>query len=223
MIPLRDDQETRAFPLVTFMLIALNAYVFIAWQLRVGVQESIDLAGFLPIELTSHVRGGWVHLFMAMFMHGGWMHLIGNMWFLWIFGSGVEDNCGHFRYLIFYLLCGIVATLAFTVIAPHSEVPLVGASGAISGVLGAYLLHHPNARVLTFIPIWLFFRIVEIPAWFFLLFWIGLQIVSELIASGAHGVESSGVAYAAHIGGFFAGMILIVFFEKGRDRRRTRA
>ena len=220
MIPLRDDQPTSRFPIITLLLIALNTYVFIHWQLHVGLDESVALAGFLPVELTSHAPGGWTHLFTGMFMHGGWMHLIGNMWFLWIFGNNIEDNCGPFRYLIFYLLCGIAATLAFTAFAPHSSVPLVGASGAISGVLGAYLLHHPRARVLTLIPIWFFFRIIEIPAWFFLLFWIGLQILSEYLASTMHGVETSGVAYMAHIGGFVAGMGLIVFFEQPRGRRR---
>jgi membrane associated rhomboid family serine protease len=223
MIPLRDDQEQRVFPLVTFLLIALNAYVFIAWQLRIGVEESVDYAGFLPLELTSRIRGGWVHVFTAMFMHGSWLHLLGNMWFLWVFGGAIENACGHFRYLVFYLLCGVVATLAFTAIAPHSEVPLVGASGAISGVLGAYFLHHPTARVLTLVPIWFFFRLIELPAWFFLLFWIGLQILAQFRDSAAHGVESGGVAYAAHIGGFLAGMILIVLFEKWRDTPRSRA
>jgi membrane associated rhomboid family serine protease len=219
MIPLRDDQPTRTFPFVTLLLIAVNAYVFIAWQLRIGVEESVDLAGFLPLEFTSRVAGGWVHVFTAMFMHGGWMHLIGNMWFLWIFGSNVEDNCGPFRYLLFYLLCGVAATLSFTALAPRSEIPLVGASGAISGVLGAYLLQHPNARVVTLIPIFVFYRIIVVRAWLFLLVWIGLQVLSQLVAVRARGVESSGVAYAAHIGGFLAGMGLIVFFERGRRRR----
>src|SRR4051812_16124245 len=210
MIPLRDDQPTGTFPVVTVLIIAVNAFVFIGWQLRVGLEQSVDLAGFLPIALTTHAAGGWTHVFTSMFMHGGWMHLIGNMWFLWIFGNNIEDNCGPFRYLIFYLLCGVAATLAFTTLAPRSDIPLVGASGAISGVLGAYLLHHPRARVLSFIFFGFFFRIIEIPAWFFLLYWIGLQVVSQYFASVAHGVESSGVAYAAHIGGFIAGMGLIV-------------
>ena len=132
----------------------------------------------------------------------------------WIFGKNIEDNCGHFRYLIFYLLCGVAATLAFTAMAPRSEVPLVGASGAISGVLGAYLLHHPNARVLTLVPFGIFTRLMEIPASAFLLVWIGFQIVSQLLAASTRGVEGSGVAYAAHIGGFVAGLGLIVFFER---------
>ena len=220
MIPLRDDQPTERFPIVTILLIVLNAYVFIGWQLRIGLEHSVDQAGFLPIELTSHEPGGWTHLFTSMFMHGGWMHLIGNMWFLWIFGNNIEDNCGSIRFLIFYLLCGVAATLAFTALDPRSSIPLVGASGAISGVLGAYLLHHPQARVLTLVPLGFFTRLMEIPAWVFLLVWIGLQVVSQLFAARAHGVESSGVAYAAHIGGFVAGMGLIVFFERTRRRRR---
>jgi membrane associated rhomboid family serine protease len=172
------------------------------------------------MELSEHVPGGWTHLFTAMFMHGGWMHLIGNMWFLWVFGRAIEDDCGTIRYLMFYLLCGVAATLAFTVLAPHSEVPLVGASGAISGVLGAYLLHYPRARVLTLVPIWFFIRLIELPAWLFLLVWIGFQVLSQFIATSHHGVETSGVAYAAHIGGFIAGMGLIVFFERSPSRAR---
>jgi membrane associated rhomboid family serine protease len=219
MIPLRDDQPTERFPIITILLIALNAYVFIGWQLRIGLQHSVNEAGFLPIELTSHTPGGWTHVFTSMFMHGGWMHLIGNMWFLWIFGNNIEDNCGSIRFLMFYLLCGVAATLAFTALDPRSSIPLVGASGAISGVLGAYLLHHPHARVLTLVPLGFFTRLMEIPAWVFLLVWIGFQVVSQLLAASAHGVESSGVAYAAHIGGFIAGMGLIVFFERTSRRR----
>jgi membrane associated rhomboid family serine protease len=222
MIPLRDDQQSRTFPAVTLLLIAVNAYVFAFWQIPMGVNVSVDRAGFLPIELTSHAQGGWTHLFTAMFMHGGWMHLIGNMWFLWVFGRGVEDSCGHIRYLLFYLLCGVAATLAFTALAPNSEIPLVGASGAISGVLGAYLLHFPRARVLTIVPIvGVFIRLMQLPAWMFLLFWIALQIFFQYAALNAHGVHTSGVAYAAHIGGFIAGMGLIVFFEKSPTRARS--
>jgi len=220
MIPLRDDQQTERFPIVTLLIIILNAYVFVAWQLRIGLQHSVNLSGFLPIELTSHSPGGWTHILTSMFMHGGWMHLIGNMWFLWIFGSNIEDNCGPFRFLIFYLLCGFAATLAFTALDPRSSIPLVGASGAISGVLGAYLLQHPTARVLTLVPLGIFTRLMEIPAWIFLLLWIGLQILSQVALTSAHGVQTSGVAYAAHIGGFISGMGLIVFFERGRRRRR---
>jgi membrane associated rhomboid family serine protease len=218
MIPLRDDQSTLTYPVATLLLIAANVAVFVGWQMQIGLEASVAQAGYLPIELTMHLRGAWTHLFLAMFMHGGWMHLIGNMWFLWVFGNKIEDNCGKVRYLIFYMLCGVAATLAFTAVAPHSDTPLVGASGAISGVLGAYLLHHPNARILTLIPLGIFTRILHIPAWIFLLIWIGLQVASQFLAQQRHGVESGGVAYIAHVGGFIAGMALIVFFEKGKAK-----
>jgi membrane associated rhomboid family serine protease len=223
MLPLRDDQPTRSFPFITLLLIAANVLVFAGWQLRVGLEDSVAMAGFLPEELTTRSSTTWYYVFTSMFMHGGWMHLLGNMWFLWIFGKNVEDNCGFFRYLLFYLLCGVAATLAFTIVDPHSKIPLVGASGAISGILGAYLLHHPRARVLTLVPIGPIIRLMEIPAWMFFLIWIGFQVLSQVLASRAHGVATSGVAYAAHIGGFIAGMFLIVFFEKGRDSWRRHA
>jgi len=223
MLPLRDDQSTRSFPIITLLLILANVAVFAGWQLRVGLEDSVAMAGFLPEELTTKSSTTWYYIFTSMFMHGGWMHLIGNMWFLWIFGRNVEDNCGAIRYLLFYLLCGVAATLSFTIVDPHSKIPLVGASGAISGVLGAYLLHHPRARVLTVVPLGPFIRLMEIPAWMFFLVWIGLQIGSQILASRTHGVQTSGVAYAAHIGGFLAGMFFVSIFEKGRDSGRRRA
>ena len=219
MIPLRDDQPHRTFPFVTLLIIAVNVCVFIGWQLQTGLEQSVSLAGFVPVEFTEHQPGGRTHLLTSMFMHAGWMHLIGNMWFLWIFGNNIEDNCGHFRYLAFYILCGVSATLAYSFFSPDSLIPLVGASGAISGVLGAYLLHHPRARVLTLVPMGFFTQMMEIPAWVFLLVWIGFQIFSQFIAASAHG-HGGGVAYAAHIGGFVAGLGLIFFFEKGRGGPR---
>lgn len=219
MFPLRDDQNNRTFPVMTLVIIAVNVYVFFT-QLRFGLDESVAQAGFYPLDLTSHQAGGWTHLFTAMFMHGGWMHLLGNMWFLWVFGHSVEEDCGPIRYLMFYLLCGVAATLAFTALAPESTVPLVGASGAISGVLGAYLLHRPGARVLSVVPLGPFIRLMEVPAWLFLLVWIGFQVFSQLAELKIRGEQSSGVAYAAHIGGFIAGMGLIVFFERSTARRR---
>jgi membrane associated rhomboid family serine protease len=215
MIPLRDDQPTYSFPVVNILIIALNALVFIGWQLKFGLEASVQRAGFLPIEYTEHIPGAWTHVFTSMFMHGGWMHIIGNMWFLWIFGDNIEDICGHFRYLIFYLLCGVAATLAFALISPRSDIPLVGASGAISGVLGAYLLHYPRARVLSLVWLGIFTRLMEIPAWVFLLVWIGFQVFFQVRDSASRG----GVAYGAHIGGFIAGMGLIIFFERSPKKR----
>ena len=219
MIPLKDDQPTERFPFVTLLLIAVNAYVFIGWQLREGLAESVALAGFIPQELTGHVPGGATHLVTAMFMHGGWMHLIGNMWFLWIFGNNIEDNCGPFRFLAFYLLCGAAATLAYTFFSPQSTVPLVGASGAISGVLGAYLMHHPKAKIRTLVPLGIFPLFFNFPAWAFLFVWIGFQILSQFMASLQEG-GGDGIAYVAHIGGFIAGLGLIFFFERPNDYRR---
>jgi membrane associated rhomboid family serine protease len=221
MIPLKDDQESRSFPFVTLLLIAANVYVFVAWQSSMGVQQSVDRAGFIPSELTSHASGGWTHVFTGMFMHGGWAHLLGNMWFLWVFGQRIEQTCGHFAYVPFYLLCGVASTLAYTVVSPTSELPLVGASGAISGVLGAYLLHYPHAQVVSLVMFGPIPRIVRVPGWLFLLFWIGWQVLFQYLASQKHNDHTGGVAYAAHIGGFIAGMGLIIFFEKAPERARN--
>lgn len=219
MIPLSDDQPTRRLPIVTIALIVLNALVFIGWQLRVGMEDSVGAGGFIPAMLSAHEPGGVMRLITSLFMHGGWMHLIGNMWFLWIFGDNVEDACGPVRFLAFYLLCGVAATLAHVWPAPDSTMPLVGASGAISGVLGAYLLKHPQARVRTLIPLGILTRIVDLPAWVFLLIWMGLQV---LLQAGSRAGQGGGVAYLAHIGGFVAGMGLIVFFEPRRPRAAAR-
>ncbi len=217
MIPLSDDQRTRGFPIVTVIVIVLNVLVFVGWQLRVGMEDSLGIGAFIPAMLSGHEPGGTTRLITSLFMHGGWMHLIGNMWFLWIFGDNVEDACGPVRFAIFYLLCGVAATLAHAWPSPDSVMPLVGASGAISGVLGAYLLKHPHARVRTLIPLGFFSRIVDLPAWVFLLIWMGMQILMQAGSRAGHG---GGVAYLAHIGGFVAGMGLIVFFEKPRARPR---
>jgi membrane associated rhomboid family serine protease len=151
-----------------------------------------------------------------MFMHGGWMHLIGNMLYLWIFGDNVEDSMGHARFLVFYLLCGIAAVLAQALPDPSSIVPMVGASGAISGVLGAYLLLYPLARVLVVIPLGFILQTMRIPAGIVLLLWFGLQLLSNAMQSAGQG----GVAFRAHIGGFVAGMILIPLFKQRQFRLR---
>jgi membrane associated rhomboid family serine protease len=220
MIPLYDNQPTKRPPVLTLALIALNVFVFVGWQLRVGLAQSVQMAAFVPAELALGRDAGAIpDLFSSMFMHGGWMHLIGNMWFLWIFGNNIEDACGHFRFLIFYLLCGVAATMAHVVADPESMTPLVGASGAVSGVLGAYLLKHPHAQVRTLIPLGFLIRIVHLPAFLFLLFWIGIQILSEA-ASRVGPRQGGGVAYLAHIAGFVAGLVLIFVFQQ-RKRENT--
>ena len=226
MIPLRDDNPSGTPPIVTIAFIALCVLVFL-WQLSFGAQggERIVYAlgvvpavllgqGQLPPDLS--LVSPWMTIFTSMFMHGGWMHLIGNMLYLWIFGDNVEDAMGHGRFVVFYLLCGIAAVLAQALPDPSSTVPMIGASGAISGVLGAYLLLFPHARVLVVIPLGFYFHPMRIPAGLVLVLWFGLQLLSNAMAQAGQG----GVAFRAHIGGFVAGMILIPIFKQRRVRLR---
>src|SRR4051812_45248993 len=194
MIPLYDDQPATRPPIVTIAIILLNLAVFAGWQLRLGLEESVEIGALVPTELVQHEAGAVTRLITSMFMHAGWMHLIGNMWFLWIFGNNIEDACGHFKYLCFYMASGVLATLAHVWADPEAMTPLVGASGAISGVLGAYLLKHPKAMVRTLVPFGFYSRIVDLPAFLFLGIWIGLQVLSQTLARG-HG--GGGVAYLA--------------------------
>ncbi|HUJ10951.1 MAG TPA: rhomboid family intramembrane serine protease [Verrucomicrobiae bacterium] len=216
MIPLRDDNPTRTFAFVTVAIIALNVIVF--WHeltLPTASQAEAFFANFslTPAHLTQTPSpDAYLTVFTSMFLHGGWLHIIGNMLFLWIFGNNIEDSVGHLRFVVFYLLCGIAAAAAQVATAPDSTVPMIGASGAISGVLGAYLLLFPRARVLVLLPIWIFWRVFYVPAVLMLVFWFGLQLLSGLAIRGAN--VSGGVAFWAHVGGFVAGMVLIVPFKK---------
>lgn len=225
MIPLYDDNPTHRFPFVTVIIIAVNVAVYFLWQMRIGLEESVALGAFVPTEFTGGAQPApWRDLFTSMFMHGGFMHLLGNMWFLWIFGDNVENECGPVRFATFYLLCGAAATLGHVWSDPESAVPLVGASGAISGVLGGYLVQHPRVSVRTLIPLGIFTRIVDIPAYLFLFIWIGMQLVSQFAISSRTG---GGVAYLAHIAGFVAGAALIFVFRRSmgdedRDQGRGR-
>jgi len=155
------------------------------------------------------------HVFSSMFLHGSWMHLIGNMWFLWIFGNNIEDSMGHARFVVFYLLSGVAAALVQVAVNPASGIPMVGASGAISGVMGAYLVLYPRVRVWTFVPIGFFLTSIALPAWTMLLYWMALQFVGGLV--GLAGQEQGGVAVWAHIGGFVAGVVLIKLFARSDD------
>jgi membrane associated rhomboid family serine protease len=215
MIPLYDDQPTHRAPVFTILLILINAVVFIGWQLQVGLPQSVAIGALVPAEVTAGLSLESARSVIAsMFMHGGWMHLIGNMWFLWIFGNNIEDATGHVRFPIFYLLCGIIADAAHVVAAPASTVPMIGASGAVSGVLGAYLILHPRAGVMTLIPLGIFSRVMRVPAMVFLLLWIAIQVLSQMAAQVS--TEGGGVAYLAHIGGFVAGLFFIFPFKKAR-------
>lgn len=220
MIPLYDDNPTKRFAWVTLLLIGINFWVFFFWQVfDVGLEHSIALAAFVPASLSRNPVAGSQHLITSMFMHGGLMHLIGNMWFLWIFGNNVEDQCGKVKFFIFYLLCGIAATLSYAFLNINSHVPLVGASGAISGVLGGYLVLFPGARILTLVPLGIFTRTIYLPAWFFLVIWIGFQLLNQLRESKSHAGEG-GVAFLAHIGGFLAGLLLIWIFRSNKSSRK---
>jgi membrane associated rhomboid family serine protease len=209
MLPLKNDIRTDTFPTFIVALIAANVFVFL-WQLSVGPQQSIEFFGAVPHAI---VQGGtheglpvWITLFTAMFLHGGIFHLAGNMLFLWIFGGPVEDRLGHFGFLVFYLSCGLLAGAAQVLAAPTSPIPMVGASGAIAGVLGAYFMLFPRSRVLTLLLLPFYAKVIYIPAVFFLGAWFLMQLLS--LPQGANG----GVAFAAHVGGFIAGLLLVRLF-----------
>jgi membrane associated rhomboid family serine protease len=220
MIPLHDDVPTARRPWVTYGLIGTCVLVYL-WEIGRTDRELAEVfytLGFVPALLLGEVElapgtaavHSAVALVTSMFLHGGFLHLAGNMLYLWIFGNNVEDAMGRSRFLAFYLLCGISAALAQGVQDPSSMVPMVGASGAIGGVLGAYLLLHPHARVLALVPLGIIFFTVRIPAYVVL----GLWFVFQLIAGGAAGGAEGGVAYWAHIGGFAAGMVLLFVFKR---------
>jgi len=224
MFPIRDNAPRWTFPFVTLGLIAANVLVF-GYQLSLfaegpPAQEAfVQTFGSVPAKISAALAGrysfgaGLGPIFTSMFLHGGLMHLLGNMWFLWIFGDNIEDDLGHGGYLVFYLLCGVLATAAHYASNPASTIPSVGASGAISGVMGAYVIRFPRAQITTLIPFIIFFTTVELPAIVMLLYWFAIQFLSGASSIGA---EGGGVAWWAHIGGFVAGALLI----KTRHRRR---
>lgn len=206
MIPLYDTLRARRFPAVTVLLVILNALVFF-YELRLGragLEGFIRTWGLIPSNLLAHLETAWSTLFSSMFIHGGWFHLISNMWVLIIFGDNIEDRLGRLRYLFFYILSGLAAALLQVYILGGSSAPMVGASGAIAGVLGAYLILYPRARIASLVPIVFIFTIVEIPAVLFLLFWFVSQLFSGWLSLG--GGTGSGIAWWAHIGGFVFGM-----------------
>jgi len=220
MIPLRDDNPSRITPVVTFSLIGACVLAFL-WQLSLGPganERAIYVFGVIPAVLFHQadlpdgfaVIPPFATVFSSMFLHGGFMHLAGNMLYLWIFADNVEDSMGHARFVVFYLLCGIAAAMAQALPDPSSQVPMIGASGAISGVLGAYLLLYPRARVFVLIPLGFFMHTMRLPAGWVLGLWFLLQLLSELMTPPG----SAGVAFRAHLGGFVAGLVLIFFFKR---------
>jgi membrane associated rhomboid family serine protease len=237
VIPLKDDVPSRTTPFITMLLIGLNVVVFL-YQMSLALESDAGAAGaaqaFIfefgatPCRLTGvcAAPGDFptplVTVFSSMFVHGGLLHVGGNMLYLWIFGNNVEDTLGHGRFLIFYLLSGVAAAVTQTIMNPQSAVPMVGASGAVSGVLGAYLLLFPYATILTLVTFGFFFRFFHIPAIVVLGFWIVLQFISGYLsasAAAAGRAESGGVAWFAHIGGFLAGMVLLFLMRPRRSVR----
>ncbi len=219
MIPLKDDNPTSRRPIITYFIIGLCTVIFLI-QISSESYKTGELFysyGLIPSVLMGHNQlpmdlyaiPAFITIFSSMFMHGGFMHLIGNMLYMWIFADNIEDNLGVTKFIIFYLLCGIGAAMTQVLMDTHSQIPMIGASGAIGGVLGAYLINHPKAKVLVLIPFGFFSQLLKIKALYVLGFWFILQFISS----------GGGVAYAAHIGGFVSGMILILFFNKKTKRK----
>jgi membrane associated rhomboid family serine protease len=231
MIPYRDENQTQRRAVVTGAIIAANV---LFWLVVQGAGSTVPLArsicelGLIPGELTGSLQPGtrfavgeglicttkgggqFSHIFTSMFLHGSWLHLIGNMWFLWLFGNNIEDSMGRLRFLFFYLICGVAAAAGQVFTSPGSAIPMVGASGAISGVMGGYLLLYPNVRVYTLIPIGFFITSMALPAWVMLGYWLLIQLVSGMFQKG----DVGGVAFWAHVSGFAAGMILVKLFAR---------
>jgi len=234
MFPYKDENPTILTPYVTLGVLVVTCLVWLVYQragVEPGLSRSVCDAGVIPARLMGHPvepvmtprgpvtlcaaapGGAWYTVVTSIFLHGGWFHLIGNMLFLWVFGNNVEDAMGHVRFVGFYLLCGILAALAQVLMQPGSPVPMVGASGAISGVMGAYLLLYPRARVHMLVFLGFFITTVTVPAWLMLLYWLFLQALGSL-PTLAGGTAGGGVAFLAHVGGFVAGFALIKLFAK---------
>jgi membrane associated rhomboid family serine protease len=242
MIPLKDDVPSRSLPFGTVALIALNVVAFL-YQLSLGMDArgpGADAAaafvsefGVIPCRLTHSCPGTlvriaddfphpWVTVLTSMFLHGGLLHVGGNMLYLWIFGDNVEDTLGHGRFLFFYLVSGVAAAVGQTLVSPTSSVPMIGASGAVSGVLGAYLLLFPHATILTLVTFGFFIKFLHVPALIVLGFWIVLQLLNGYFTVSAQSMgrgETGGVAWFAHIGGFLAGMLLLLLIRPRQNRR----
>jgi membrane associated rhomboid family serine protease len=227
MIPLRDTIPSSRFPVVTVGIICANALVFIA-EINLGpraLEQLFYTWGIVPLRFTHpRLHANYFTLLSSMFIHGGWMHVIGNMWSLWIFGDNVEDRMGRGGFLLFYLLSGLAAGAIHIVTNPTSTAPTVGASGAIAGVMGAYLLLFPHSTVVTLVPIFFFLQVVELPAVLFLGFWFITQLFSGTLSLAVAGPQAGGVAWWAHIGGFVVGFLWAIPLRRQTAvvRRRRR-
>ena len=229
MIPLKDENPSKSIPIVNSFLILTNFSVFVYQNFFVpgGAGPLIPRLGSIPYEVINAVDLDPKNLvpvpltlLTSMFIHGGWLHILGNMLYLWIFGDNVEDTLGHLKYLCFYLMCGIIASLTHAFLNFSSQVPVVGASGAIAGVLGAYMFLFPKARIRTVLILLVFVRVVSVPAVVLLGYWILIQILSGM--TEFESLTPTGIAWFAHVGGFGAGFILIMMMRKRRGRRLSK-
>ena len=217
MFPLRDTQPSYSKPIVTVALIVINILVFL-YEFSLEPYSRNDFIGTFGLVPD---RFHFANVLTSMFLHGGWMHVLGNMWFLWIFGDNIEDILGHGKYLLFYLLCGVGAAMTQVYFSPDSRVPMVGASGAIAGVMGAYMMKFPYSRISTLIFLAFFITTVEVPAWVMLIYWFFIQLISGVGNVGYSQVSQGGTAFLAHVGGFVAGIGLIYLMRpKERYSRR---
>lgn len=224
MIPLRDTTKSGSFPFVNIAIIAVNIAVFI-YEIRITGDQRLFMYrfGLVPAIVTTELEIGITNrlypFITSMFLHAGWMHIIGNLIFLYIFGDNIEKRMGHIRYFLFYILTGIIAAIIQFLINTNSVIPIVGASGAISGVLGAYLVFFPGSRILTVVPILFFFRLIHLPATVFIFVWFFIQFLGGINSAGNTG-DLGGVAFWAHIGGFAAGLVLAQYFDKEKRYRQ---
>ena len=218
MFPIRDTQPSYSRPIVTILLIVANILVFLfEFTLNDWDRNAfITLYGLVPEHFQL------INVFTSMFLHGGWLHVLGNMWFLWIFGDNIEDILGHGKYLLFYLLCGVVAAVAQVALNLDSRVPMVGASGAIAGVMGAYMVKFPRARIETVIFVFLFITRIDVPAWAMLIYWFATQLFSGVGSIGYTQSSQGGTAFFAHVGGFLAGVLLVKLMATREPYARRR-
>lgn len=223
MIPFRDNIPSRRYPTMTVTIIVINVLAFL-YEISLGrrLDDFLYLYGVVPAYLSGGPGFGLgttvVPMFTSMFLHGGWIHLLGNMWYLWIFGDNVEDRLGHFRFVLFYLLCGVGASAVHILFNFDSQLPSIGASGAIAGVLGAYMISYPFARILTLVPLFFFLQVIELPALLVLGFWFLIQLFSGTAAvAQSSQTAAGGVAWWAHIGGFILGILLLRIFLPWRQ------
>jgi membrane associated rhomboid family serine protease len=239
MIPLKDYIKTRRFPAVSFIIIGLNIAAFLADRFTghfvpvtidtsQGIMKSYQFMGGLteyfalvPAEIIQHFSSAWMTIFTSMFLHGSWLHIGSNMLYLWIFGNNVEDTLGRFRFLIFYVTCGCIAAIVQILSGPYSVTPMIGASGAVAGVMGAYLIFFPNSKILTFVPIFFFFTFLDLPALLIIGYWALIQFINAAWIGGEM-LGGGGVAFFAHIGGFVSGIVWVLFDRANGTRMNCR-